>query len=769
MLEASLVAQKSLSLHLTSQSRAYLTADLQLTSLQPLGAEEIEKVRSTYRPVAISSTIDLMTHLVAGQKSELVSLKAIDSHFPLVGDVQVSGSESLQKILQAGDAALERSLAQDLGLQIGDLIQLGGLTIRVGGWVDADAGGVRLSFAQGPSVYIPISQAGSTGLLQMGSQVYYRTYLKLAAVSAEVPASPLPQLFVRTAKDSVETLAKALDVALQVLDIALLFIIGLCFVVGFYSYHMLLRRRTELLGLLDCFGASQLQRNVYGLALALILTLMSFLVSTVFVQMMCLVLQPILQVRLILPGLQIAYLAGAFAIQGFLMWFSEKLFLDQTTVAELFQKRSAFSQIGSRKSLGFLFFGMLTAVLIASFWLKKMNLLMGFTLVLAISTLLSLLILPWGVARIYRKHSLNVVSLAIRNLKRVSVASTLLFLAFFLGFTTQSTLLHLTQSVVTEITPTEGQPQFFITNIRPDDVLPLQEYVKDLGGQLNDPSPLFLARLRKINDSEVQSDFFQKFPVRLTETEALKPSEIILQEIPAASEAPPISIEVEYAKRNGLKLGDILEFELEGLPVTGQIRQVRQVLWSQFQPNFFMQFRKGVLSDFPASWIATVTGLQPDQVLQLRSALNREFPASLFDIRRIVEKLSVILSEVERPLRLTLMGLVLLCTLLALTVVLHQMRERQSEIAVLEISGASRRQMLAYLLIEFTVVLLICLVVSQVLSLGLAWSATHYVLNIPFRTAIVQSFLTCSIGLAVAALPIAWAISKVHSLRDSTD
>jgi putative ABC transport system permease protein len=60
----------------------------------------------------------------------------------------------------------------------------------------------------------------------------------------------------------------------------------------------------------------------------------------------------------------------------------------------------------------------------------------------------------------------------------------------------------------------------------------------------------------------------------------------------------------------GIKLGDIIEFDIQGVEIKGKVVNFRKIKWASFQPNFFISFAAGVLDDAPKTSIGIVNGLK---------------------------------------------------------------------------------------------------------------------------------------------------------------
>ena len=62
-----------------------------------------------------------------------------------------------------------------------------------------------------------------------------------------------------------------------------------------------------------------------------------------------------------------------------------------------------------------------------------------------------------------------------------------------------------------------------------------------------------------------------------------------------------VSVEEEFGRELGLKLGDRVSFDIAGEVVSATVTSFRTVEWDSFSPNFFMVFSPGLLEDYPAT------------------------------------------------------------------------------------------------------------------------------------------------------------------------
>ena len=139
----------------------------------------------------------------------------------------------------------------------------------------------------------------------------------------------------------------------------------------------------------------------------------------------------------------------------------------------------------------------------------------------------------------------------------------------------------------------------------------------------------------------------------------------------------------------GLKIGDVLEFDIESVPITAKVVNLRQVQWTSFQPNFFIQFQEGVLEEAPKTFLATIPGIQKEKLLPLQKSIVQKLPnISIIDVSRLVQKIREVITQMGLALRF-MTGLTLFSGLLVLySIANHQARSRRKEYALLKALGS---------------------------------------------------------------------------------
>jgi hypothetical protein len=128
------------------------------------------------------------------------------------------------------------------------------------------------------------------------------------------------------------------------------------------------------------------------------------------------------------------------------------------------------------------------------------------------------------------------------------------------------------------------------------------------------------------------------------------------------TERPEISVEEDIMRGLGLELGDELEFEIGGQPLTATLTSARRVEWDSLSPNFMLVLNPAALADYPATFVAST--YTPDREVMLE--VLRRFPSiTVVDLESVLEQVRSIMDRAALAIQY-----VFLFTLLAGVVVL---------------------------------------------------------------------------------------------------
>ncbi len=165
---------------------------------------------------------------------------------------------------------------------------------------------------------------------------------------------------------------------------------------------------------------------------------------------------------------------------------------------------------------------------------------------------------------------------------------------------------------------------------------------------------------------------------------------------------PQISVEIEYAERLGLKLGDTLTYDVAGEAVTGRITSLRAVRWDTFKPNFFVVFSPDALESATGTLITSVH--VESQQRPLLVDLVRQFPeVTIIDIEALLAQVRDVMNKASLAVQYVFLFTLAAGVMVLLAAVQSSREERRYESAMLRTLGASRSVVFQGVAAEFIV------------------------------------------------------------------
>jgi putative ABC transport system permease protein len=226
---------------------------------------------------------------------------------------------------------------------------------------------------------------------------------------------------------------------------------------------------------------------------------------------------------------------------------------------------------------------------------------------------------------------------------------------------------------------------------------------------------------------------------RSTFTDQLRDSEKLIAgqwtpEVEAASEIIPISVEDGIAKELGVGLGDELEWDIQGVTLRTRVASLREVDWRRVQPNFFVLFPRGPLDEAPAFHVLVTRVESSRQSAQLQRAVVHQFPnVSAIDITLVLRTLDQVLGKIAFAIRFMALFTVATGVLVLVATVLSGRFQRVRESILLRVLGASRRQVLRVLLVEYAALGFLAAVTGVILAWAASAALAWWVFKLPFQ------------------------------------
>jgi len=218
----------------------------------------------------------------------------------------------------------------------------------------------------------------------------------------------------------------------------------------------------------------------------------------------------------------------------------------------------------------------------------------------------------------------------------------------------------------------------------------------------------------------------------------------------------PVSVEMRIVEALQLKIGDKLEWNVQGLPVESYVASFREADWERLSPNFFVVFPKGVLEEAPAMFITATRGESTEALAHLQRDIVKRYPnVSAVDLTMVIGSVKEIFDQVSFVISFMASFTILTGIIVLISTVLTSRYQRMKESVLLRTMGASSQQVRGIMSVEYLMVGVLASLTGGLLSLVAAWGMTQFVFEIEFSppwlkaasVVVVVSLLTLSIGL----------------------
>ncbi len=707
--------------------------------------------------------------------SRLVQLRAFEEAFPFYGIPETRPENLMDRFHNGRYVLMEESLVHQYSVALGDRVKLGNLYFEVLGIVDRIPGESNLTGWVAPRVYLSKSNLEDTGLLQFGSRVSYRAYVKLedpTNVESELASNRGFFRANRIGYDTVEEEREELIESFQRVTDLLTLIGFMALILGGVgvtsAVHVYLSGKMDTMAILRCLGtrSSQVvaiflfQITGLGLVAALIGSLIGSAIQffiTLFIQdFLPFVLKP----RFSWWDLGIGLLFGW--VVCFL--FTLLPLLPLRKISPLRVLRTEVEKPGTMKRdpwvyaivaiLGLTLFGFGFAQTDN----LKINLAfsVGLVAVLGLLALIAWLFLKW-----IKKPKPSRLPFewryGIANLYRPNNRTVLMLVALGVGFVMVLCLFLTKEAILKQLNIDRGEnaPNMIFFDIQPSQLDGSLEIIERNQMPILESAPIVSMRISEVNGTPVRSlfrrgprgnndgpegwtlrrEYRSTFRGHLTDGEVLAAGRFIPQ-ASMEDEPIPISISQGLLEDMGLNLGDRLRFNVQGLPLETEIASVRIVDWNQMRPNFFFVFPQGVLEEAPRMYIVATRTPDPRATAQVQSDLIKKYPnISSIDLRLILTTIDDILTKVSWMVQFMALFTISAGLLVMAGAIITSRYQRIRESVLLRTLGANSQTIRRILFIEFASIGLLASIIGGMVSVVATWALMKFLIQLPLIVA----------------------------------
>lgn len=795
------VFQQSLSQQSAEKAQVILGGDLSISARRSFTIAERAEWEALFKAEQRSHTYFLFSMLRTKNDAKLVNIAVFDDNFPLYGKFVFSEDQGLTA--DKPRIWVDPEIQELLDLKINEIVDIGEAQFIYSGFIKEDPSRLLRGTGFAPRVLIHEKYLGKTGLLKPGSTFSeYWNYkispeVNLAQVKSELEKLIKdPVVNINTTKDSAEDSSRVLKYFTDYLGLVALVALGLCFLCGSYLLQWTFMSKKKTIAIYKTLGLSDERIIAVYFLQNFLISLVACLLSVGVVQSLVPLLQQLLIDKFNLP-LPLVFSFKALLVTCAIAVFGPMLIIIPQVLQILNLRPLMLLQNVNTQEIKktMSYFAWLISVIVG-FWIlavwqsNSLKIASIFTASL-IGLVLFFQVMNRLILYVLEKFSGNfgwLVRYSVKGLTRKQASAALVFTTMSLSTLVLSLLPHVKSSIINEIKPEYSSqiPSLFMFDIQPEQVDGLRSTAKKMLNEELVLSPLVRSRILKINEENyervVQSGElqtresedearFRNRGINLTYRNRLQDSETTVEgeffgQHHDNQKLPQISIEKRYSERIGVKVGDIMTFDVQGVELKAQVGSLRKVRWTSFQPNFFILFPEGVLEEAPQIFLTSISGHPKNLIREFQKSVATQFKnVSIIDLARTIENSLKYIEQMSLGLQFMAWLAVLVGILVFIVLLNTQIKERIQEMNLLQILGATSPQILKIVMVQFLILITTSITFGVLLGLILAWIIITFFFDI--RTVYDSYYLVllCFVLLPVCIVALYGGLRPLKKLN----
>ena len=780
---------------LAAEGAALLGGDAEMDFTYRFASDE-ERAWMQAQALAVSEVVDFRSMAVVGEERALTQIKAVDTAYPLVGNVVLEPEMPLDLALstKAGlpGAVMERSLVDRLGLVTGDIFRLGTQDFRLSAILAREPDSAAGGFALGPRTIVLTTALENASLLAPGTLFSTKYRLDLADSTDLGTLSETAQdrfsdtgmrwTDARNGAPGISEFVDRLGAFLVLVGISGLAVGGVGVSSAVSTYLM---QKTSVIATLRTLGAER--RTIFQIYFIQIgvLSLAGVVLGLIIGATLPALFAPLIEARLPIPARFAIYpqplfeaaLYGALTSFIFTLWPLARA--EDVRAATLF--RDALSKQRVLPAPKYLVVALLALAILVSLaaWFSGTLRLTLYTTAGIIGALLALACAALLIRKACRAGTNWVrgypkMRWALSAISGPREGAVSVVISLGLGLSVIAAVGQIDGNLRNAITGNLPKiaPSYFFVDIQKDQMPTFKDRLE------NDPAvsriqsaPMLRGIITQINGQparDVAGNHWVLDGDRGVTYSSAMPQNTTLTEgtwWPDEYSGPPlISFAAEEATEMGLSLGDALTINILGRDITGTISSFREVDFSTAGIGFILSMNPQALSGAPHSFISTVYAEETAEAQILRDLASKFPNITAIRVRdaidRVAEALSGLAAATSYGAAATLLtGFFVLAGASAAGT-----QARTREAAILKTLGATRSSILSSFALRAVILGLCSGCVALASGIAGGWAVTRYILDTSFAV-IWPSALAIVAGgiLATTLASLAFTFAAINA------
>jgi putative ABC transport system permease protein len=796
---------------LAREGRTLLGGDVAFSMIQREAKPDDVAFLRSRGSLSIAATLRAMARAGDG-KLALVELKAVDSAYPLLGELTLEPKIPLSELFAERDgafgAAADPTLLARFDLKLGDRVTIGNANFQLRSVVNAEPDKLAGNVGLGPRFLASEAGLRATGLLQPGSLVRWIYRVKLpdnasddrsaAAFIADArAASPQAGWEIRSRANASPQLERTISRFTQFLTLVGLaaLLVGGVGVANAVKSHI--DRRRDVIATFKAMGATG--RDVFTIYTTQVIVLaalgsviglaagaaLPFAIVGLFGKILPLPVVPALH----FDELALSFAYGLLTALAFGLWPLGRV--HDVPVAALFRDivTSAWHRPRWRYvALMVAVIATLVAVAIGLAYDKRVAAVFVASSVAVFILLRAIAAGLMALARRMPRTRITMLRLAISNIYRPGALTPSVVLSLGLGLAVLVTITQIDGNLRRQFLAAlpERAPTFYFIDIPSSESERFGAFLKQVAADSTiEEVPMLRGRIvaaRGVKAEELKPSQDTEWVLQsdrgLTYTgEIPKGSKIVEGEWWGADyQGPPlVSMEKKIADGLKVKIGDEIVVNVLGRDIPAKIANLRNIDWQGLGINFVLVFSPNAFKGAPHSHVATLTEAHPDPASDARiiKQVADAFPmVTSVRVREALETIGTVVTNLALAIR-GASAVTLISAILVLGGALAAgHRHRVYDAVILKTLGATRVRLLGayaleYLMIGFATAIFgviagsvaAWLIVTRLMTLSFVWQAGS-------AAAVVAAALVVTVGLGLAGTLLALNQKPATVLRN---
>jgi len=712
-----------------AQAAESLAADMVIRSTAEISGEYLEQARDAGLKTAVRFGFPSVAQTAndGGAGNTLALISAVSDGYPLRGSLKISDdmfsdAEVVNYVPPRGEAWAEPSLLARLGIEVGESVKVGSLTLTVSRVLQYRPDQEMGFLSMAPALLVNIEDVPAMNVVKAGSRVTYSQLYAgeeaaLTQFSQSVKAELEPQEQLRLAENSNEQITAAIDRSQRFLTLASLVTVILAAVATAMAARRYALRHLDTVALLKTMGATQafIQNTI------LLQLIMITLVTAVAGTAIGLIAQNVLTV--ILAELMNFDLPPARLQAGTLGLLTAATVAIGFALPHLLPLKSTPPMRVLRRDLpppalsAGVVYGIALLMLTAMIWsiVRDVRLLTYIVAGLAGMSVLayfsgwalvrSLTRLRGGVGVAWRYGLANIARRGRESVVQVVAFGLGLMVLLLLGVVRNDLLQDWQRNLP------EDAPNYFMVNVEPESWDGIAEILDEGLGGVPDFLPLIRGRVSSIKGQPINEYSFptpqgKRFVQResnitwtraLPESNKLRSGEWWGEDYSGTMQ---LSMDDQMAQQLGLVIGDTIAINIGGEEFEVPLTSTRFIEWDSLQPNFYLILSPGDVEELPQTYLSSFY-VAPDKRGVMKTVLQSYPNVTLIDLESVLAQLRSMIDKASLAVQAVFVFTLLAGVLVLLAAVQVTRDERRFESAILHTLGARKKTILQGIVSEF--------------------------------------------------------------------